>query len=194
MGRLARGMDVAPGTLTAMVKSLVASGLVEYQPYTGARLTRSGQKLALRILRRHRVIELFLVEALGMDWSEVHEDAERLEHAASERVVQRMDEFLGSPGFDPHGDPIPTAEGAVEEPDIEPLANMRDGERGRVARVIDQSPAFPRAVEQLGLLPGTTVRVERRDDHADTLQLRLPRKPVFTVAEDVARRLLVQRI
>ena len=194
MGRLARVMEVVPGTVTAMVKSLVGSRLVHYEPYAGVRLTRSGQKLALRILRRHRVIELFLVEALGVDWSEVHEEAEHLEHAVSERLVQKMDEFLGRPGFDPHGDPIPKADGSVASRELARLADQDKGARCRVARVEDQSPAFLRAVEQLGLAPGAAVRVERRDDEAGTIDLKLGARRTVTVAEAVARRLLVESV
>src|SRR5215471_9542710 len=109
MGRLASVMNVVPGTATSMVKALADSGLVEYEPRSGARLTRGGQQLALHVLRRHRLVELFLVKVLGLDWSEVHEEAEELEHAISDKVLERIDQFLGHPSADPHGDPIPTA-------------------------------------------------------------------------------------
>src|SRR6185503_20361208 len=101
-------MNVAPGTATAMVKTLAESGLVDYEPRGGVRLTTKGEKLALHVLRRHRLVELFLVEALGLDWSEVDEEAEELEHAISDKVLGRIDKALGHPQVDPHGDPIPT--------------------------------------------------------------------------------------
>ena len=107
MGQLAAALDVSPGTATTMVKTLAESGLVEYEPYAGVMLTSAGKKLATLVLRRHRLIELFLVNVMGLKWDEVHEDAEQLEHAVSDRLVDRMDEMLGRPATDPHGDPIP---------------------------------------------------------------------------------------
>ena len=107
MGRLASALHVVPGTATTMVKALADSGLVRYEPYAGVRLTPAGQKLAALVLRRHRLIELFLVKVLDMSWAEVHDEAERLEHAASDRLIDRIDAMLGRPAVDPHGDPIP---------------------------------------------------------------------------------------
>src|SRR6476620_7329433 len=108
MGRLAAAMGVVPGTATTMVKTLADSGLVTYEPRSGTRLTAGGEKLALHVLRRHRLVEPFLVKTLGLDWSEVHEEAEELEHAISDKVLHRIDQLLGHPTTDPHGDPIPT--------------------------------------------------------------------------------------
>jgi DtxR family Mn-dependent transcriptional regulator len=108
MGRLAAAMGVVPGTATSMVKTLADSGLVNYEPRSGARLTRGGEQLALHVLRRHRLLEVFLVKVLGMDWSEVHDEAEHLEHVISDKVLERIDDLLGRPSVDPHGDPIPS--------------------------------------------------------------------------------------
>src|SRR6476661_8041735 len=113
MGRLAAAMGVVPGTATSMVKTLADSGLVSYEPRGGLRLTRGGEQLALRVLRRHRLVELFLVKTLGLDWSEVHAEAEELEHAISDRVMDRIDVLLGHPTVDPHGDPIPDSNAAA---------------------------------------------------------------------------------
>src|SRR5829696_3443057 len=110
MGQVASALSVTPGTATTMVKALAESGLAEYEPYSGVRLTSAGERLALVVLRRHRLVELFLVQVLGMSWDEVHEDAEQLEHVVSERLIERIDEMLGHPTQDPHGDPIPTTE------------------------------------------------------------------------------------
>ena len=107
MGQLASSLDVAPGTATTMVKALSDSGLVAYEPYAGVRLTDAGAKLASLVLRRHRLVELFLVQMMGMSWTEVHDEAENLEHAVSDRLIERIDELLGHPSVDPHGDPIP---------------------------------------------------------------------------------------
>ena len=192
MGVLAESMGVAPGTATSMGKTLADSRLVRYEPYAGVRLTRNGRKLALGILRRHRVIEFFLVEALGMDWVEVHEEAERLEHALSDRVLEKMDAYLGHPGFDPHGDPIPAADGRVEQRDVTCLCDVSAGSRCCVARITDQSPVFLRAVERLGLLPGTEVRLQHRDDEAGTVEIAVPSRRAVTVAYEVAERILVE--
>src|SRR3979490_3344637 len=113
MGQVPSALSVAPGTATTMVKALAESGLAEYEPYTGVRLTPAGEKLAGLVLRRHRLVELFLVEVMGMSWAEVHEDAEQLEHVVSDRLIDRIDEMLGRPTHDPHGDPIPSAEGEI---------------------------------------------------------------------------------
>src|SRR5438552_12873576 len=128
MGRLAAAMSVVPGTATTMVKALADSGLVEYEPRGGVRLTRGGEQLALHVLRRHRLVELFLVKVLGLDWSEVHAEAEELEHAISEKVLEKMDAALGHPSVDPHGDPIPSAKGKVSE---SPATTLADCELNR---------------------------------------------------------------
>ena len=114
MGQLAAALGVVPGTATTMVKTLAESGLVKYEPYAGVRLTAAGEKLAAMVLRRHRLIELFLVKVMGMSWTEVHDEAEHLEHAVSERLIDRIDEMLGRPAVDPHGDPIPDSHGALD--------------------------------------------------------------------------------
>src|SRR5437762_1692744 len=122
MGRLAAAMAVTPGTATTMIKALAEANLVSYEPRSGVRLTRAGEQLALHVLRRHRLVELFLVKVLGLDWSEVHEEAEHLEHAISDKVLGKIDAFLGYPSADPHGDPIPTSKGKVSSPKLLSLA------------------------------------------------------------------------
>ncbi len=171
MGRIASDLGLAPGTVTSMVKTLAASGLVDYEPYSGVRLTASGRQLALHVLRRHRLIELFLVQVMGMDWSEVHSEAELLEHSISDRLVERIDEMLGHPAVDPHGDPIPTAGGEVEEPDLPSLLRCRVGAPLTVARVTDQRPEFLQLLERQGLTPGSRLEVASRDEAADTVRL-----------------------
>jgi len=173
-GRIAQAIRVAPGTATSMVKTLADSSLVTYEPYSGVRLTASGRQLAAHVLRRHRLVELFLVQVMEMDWSEVHDEAERLEHAISEQLLERMDEMLGRPSVDPHGDPIPDAAGQMIEPDLPSLATCPLGETLQVARVRDQSPEFLRLVERRGLKPGSRVMVEERDRAADLVALRAP--------------------
>src|SRR5712691_25484 len=119
MGQVASALGVTPGTATTMVKALAESGLAEYEPYSGVRLTAAGEKLAALVLRRHRLVESFLVQVMGMSWAEVHEEAEQLEHVVSDRLIERIDEMLGRPTHDPHGDPIPTPEGAIARRDLD---------------------------------------------------------------------------
>lgn len=173
MGQIASALEVASGTVTAMVKTLADGGLVSYEPYSGVRLTDDGRLLATRVLRRHRLIELFLVEVMKIDWTEVHDEAERLEHAVSDRLVDRMDEMLGHPDVDPHGDPIPTAQGEIPEHEYQTLLTC-DSSPQRVVRVRDQQADFLRLVERRGLMPGSVLRLLHRDQAAETVSLSLP--------------------
>ena len=190
MGQLASALGVVPGTATTMVKALAESGLVRYEPYSGVRLTPAGQKLAALVLRRHRLIELFLVKVMGMSWTEVHDEAEHLEHAVSDRLIDRIDEMLGRPEVDPHGDPIPSAEGTVRAPAYETLMTCPLNEPVRVSRVSDQDRDFLQFIERHDLKPGAVVRVEERDAAADSVRLRGARE--FTIGARAASKVLVQ--
>ncbi len=192
MGHLSSRLGVVPGTATTMMKTLAESGLVRYEPYTGVRLTAAGEKLAARVLRRHRLIELFLVQVMGMSWTEVHEEAEQLEHAVSDRVIDLMDEMLGRPEVDPHGDPIPGPEGTVAQPEYETLLSCPLGTPVTIRRVLDQDPDFLRFIEESDLKPGQTVRIERRDAAADRVSVRGPKDRVITVGARAAAKVLVQ--
>src|SRR6478752_1093336 len=147
MGQVATALGVTPGTATTMVKALAESGLAEYEPYSGVRLSAAGEKLAGLVLRRHRLVELFLVQVMGMSWAEVHDDAEQLEHVVSERLIERIDDMLGHPTHDPHGDPIPNPEGAVANRDFDSLLTCPIGTPLKVTRIADQDPAFLRFIE-----------------------------------------------
>ncbi len=192
-GQISAALGVSPGSVTAMMKTLADSGLVLYEPYSGVRLTVPGHQLAAHVLRRHRLIELFLVKVMGMDWSEVHPEAELLEHAVSERLVERMDEMLGHPAVDPHGDPIPDAQGVVAEPVLPNLLACDLGTRLRVARVGDQSREFLRLVDRRGLRPGSELSVEARDEAADSVELRLASGEQQTLGFRAASKILVER-
>ena len=170
-GLIAAALGVAPGTATAMVKTLADSDLVEYEPYSGVRLTPAGEKLASHVLRRHRLVEQFLVEVMGMDWSEVHSEAELLEHVVSERLLERIDTMLGHPRVDPHGDPIPTAGGEVPAIDYPNLVTCPVGKSMTLVRVTDQATDFLRFIERYGLVPGVRLHVVGRDEHADTVKI-----------------------
>ncbi|HEY8240097.1 MAG TPA: metal-dependent transcriptional regulator [Kiritimatiellia bacterium] len=190
MGRLAELMRVAPGTTTTMMKALADSGLVAYEPRNGTRLTPGGEQLALHILRRHRLIELFLVKVLGLDWSEVHIEAEELEHAISDKVLDRLDALLGNPTVDPHGDPIPTSQGRVPEIRLDSLQTCPVNVPLQVARVLDQRPQFLQFVERSGLTPGALIVIESRDPAAESVVLRLG-KTTVTLGATAAGKILV---
>ena len=172
MGQLAGALGVVPGTATTMVKALADSGLVEYEPYAGVRLTAAGKKLAALVLRRHRLMELFLVKVVGMSWAEVHDEAERLEHAASDQLIDRIDAMLGRPSTDPHGDPIPDSEGSVVTPEYQTLLTCPVDTPVVLARVTDQDSEFLRFLEGSDLTPGQSIRVEARDTAADHVVVR----------------------
>jgi DtxR family Mn-dependent transcriptional regulator len=150
-GQIAAALGVLPGTVTSMLKTLDDSSLATYTPYEGVRLTAAGRGLALRVLRRHRLIELFLTRTLNLSWDEVHEEAEHMEHAVSDWLVDRIDAYLGHPSADPHGDPIPTADGTVASQTDVALSDCAAGQRYRLARVTDQSSEFLRFLSQCGL-------------------------------------------
>ena len=190
MGQLASALGVVPGTATTMVKALAESGMVRYEPYAGVRLTRAGEKLAALVLRRHRLIELFLVKVMGMSWTEVHDEAENLEHAVSDRLIDRIDEMLGRPEVDPHGDPIPDAEGTVYRPQYDTLLTCPLNQPVRVSRVSDQDRDFLQFIERHDLKPGAIVQVEERDQAADSVRLRGARE--FTIGARAASKVLVQ--
>jgi DtxR family transcriptional regulator, Mn-dependent transcriptional regulator len=169
MGRLASIMNVVPGTATTMVKALSDSGLVKYSPRTGVKLTAAGNQLALHVLRRHRLVELFLVQVVGLDWSEVHEEAEEMEHVISEKVLAKIDALLGHPTADPHGDPIPSSTGQVPRSGTESLATCAVGKGVEIVRILDQEPKFLQFVREQGLSPGERVKVKERNEGADAV-------------------------
>ncbi|APW59338.1 metal-dependent transcriptional regulator [Paludisphaera borealis] len=150
-GQLALALGVSPGTVTGMLKTLSEAALATYTPYEGARLSDAGNRLALMVIRRHRLLELFLARTLEMSWDEVHEEAEHMEHAVSERLIDRIEDFLGHPAVDPHGDPIPGADGSLTEPKGIPLSQCGRGQHFRVIRVLDQDPAFLRYLTECRL-------------------------------------------
>jgi DtxR family Mn-dependent transcriptional regulator len=189
-GELAQALNVSPGTVTGMLKTLSEADLATYTPYEGARLTVSGQRLAMKVIRRHRLLELFLVQTLNMPWDEVHAEAEHMEHAASERLIDRIDAFLGHPEVDPHGDPIPRADGSLTETAGSPLSSLARGQQFRVVRVVDQDPAFLRYLSECGLdLHASGELVENRPE-SGALVFRLGERSV-ALGRDAAGKVLV---
>ena len=191
MGQLATALGVAPGTATTMVKTLAESGLVRYEPYAGVALTPAGEKLAALVVRRHRVVELFLVNVMGYGWDEVHDEAEQLEHVVSERLIDRMHEMLGRPDVDPHGDPIPDATGVVKAQEAENLLTCPLNVTVTVTRVIDQDKTFLRFIENHDLKPGEAIEVEHRDAASDSVRVRGKNDRRITIGTRAASKLLV---
>jgi DtxR family Mn-dependent transcriptional regulator len=189
-GQLATSLRVSPGTVTSMLKTLSDTGLAEYTPYEGVKLTESGRNLALRIVRRHRLIELFLVRTLDFTWDEVHDEAENLEHSVSDLLVDRIDHFLGYPPVDPHGDPIPTADGQVAMAETVRLSHWPEGQLFRLERVLDQSPDFLRYLSEQGLGVGLLGVVSLRQAEAGTMAINVAGRET-TLAVATADRLLV---
>jgi DtxR family Mn-dependent transcriptional regulator len=194
MGQVAATLSVAPGTATTMVKALAEAGLAQYEPYSGVRLTPAGAKLAALVLRRHRLVELFLVKVMGMSWAEVHEEAEQLEHVVSDRLIELMDEMLGRPTHDPHGDPIPSPEGTIASHPFDSLMTCPIATPLRVTRIADQDPDFLRFIENNALKPGEAIEVETRDDAADSVRLRGPNRATITIGARAASKLLVEKV
>jgi DtxR family Mn-dependent transcriptional regulator len=191
MGQLATALGVVPGTATTMVKALADSGLAHYEPYVGVRLSPAGEKLAALVLRRHRLIELFLVKVVGMSWTEVHDEAEHLEHAVSDRLIERIDEMLGRPAVDPHGDPIPDPEGTLAIPEYDNLLTCPIGAPVTISRVSDQDRAFLQFAETHDLRPGDVVRVEERSAEGDSVRVRGRDERRVTIGARAASKVLV---
>ncbi len=192
MTRLAASLGVTTGTATSMVKKLNAGKLARYHRYGGVTLTDKGRRTALDVLRRHRLIETFLVEALQLDWAEVHEEAERLEHAVSSRLLDAIDTFLGHPATDPHGDPIPSRSGQLPRAGSLPLAGLAAGTSAVVSRIGNQDKAFLGFVAAHGLRPGSTLRVLASDPAAQSMQVESRGCEPVGIAFPVAARIFAE--
>ena len=185
-------LSVAPASVTNMLKRLQEMGLVEYERYRGASLTRRGKAEALRLVRRHRLIETFLMEHLGYSWQDVHEEAERLEHAVSDEFTERLAELLGHPARDPHGDPIPAADGTLVLESSKPLSEAQAGRRVRIVKVDDESASILNHLGERGLVPGRAlgVREVRAVDGVVTVEDELGEE--HPLGESLARAIFVE--
>jgi DtxR family Mn-dependent transcriptional regulator len=188
---LATTLGVAPASVTGMVRRLAEQGLLAHERYRGVRLTAHGRRLALRTLRRHRVIEAYLVHALGYRWDEVHREAERLEHAATDELIDRMAAAMGEPSVDPHGAPIPSREGAVSEERLRTLADGDVGADVEIMRVADEDPGLLRYLAELGLRPACTVRVVERAPFGGPITVRVG-SATHAIGPALAERVLVR--
>ena len=177
LGKLADTMKVTPGTVTTMMKSLQEAGMVDYRPRSGVLLTEQGRRKALEVLRRHRLIELFLVKIIGLDWKDVHDEAEVLEHAFSDHLLQKIDELLGHPSVDPHGDPIPAADGVMPDQTGMPLSDCTAPCELVIVRVEHHQKQFLDFLSERDLMPGNVISLTEKDSLAGTLTIVRHEKP-----------------
>jgi len=187
---IAGRMGIAPPSATAMVKRLAQLSLVEHEPYQGVTLTAMGEKTALEIVRHHRLLELYLAEALGVPWDQVHDEAEELEHAISESLEERIDTALGNPTVDPHGAPIPARDGSFVELSGRKLSEVDEGERVTIIQVDDRDPALLRYLAECELYPGARIDVLAAEPYEGSLVLKLENKE-FRLGRGAARQILV---
>jgi DtxR family Mn-dependent transcriptional regulator len=182
-----------PGSVTGMIKKLAELNLITHTPYQGVSLTPAGERIALEVLRHHRLLELYLVQALGYSWDEVHEEAEALEHYISEKLEARIAARLGQPDFDPHGDPIPSLEGTLPSSTSVSLSDLPRGAQGRIVRVSDQNTAHLRYLAELGLVPGARIAVTEVAPFEGPISLQVG-EPAQTIALDwrLAQSILIE--
>jgi DtxR family transcriptional regulator, Mn-dependent transcriptional regulator len=169
---LAERLDVSPASASAMVKRLESLGLATREPYHGVELTAAGERVALEVVRHHRLLELYLAQALGMPWDRVHAEAEVLEHAISEEVSELIAAALGNPTHDPHGDPIPTVDGVIEDRPTKPLDELEPGDAGTFVRVSDSDSEMLRYLSERGILPGDAFEVVEKEPFDGPLSVR----------------------
>lgn len=191
--KIAESLEVSSASATNMVKRLSEMGLVDYESYKGASLTNSGTKIALEIIRHHRLLELYLLEVMGYSWDEVHEEAEKLEHHISEKFEDRITKLLDDPTHDPHGDPIPTKDGLMPEMDSQPLIDAELGQEYIVSRVKDQDPELLRYLEKIGLLPGIKIKVKEKAPFKGPVTMLIEEKEQV-IGNDVARNILIAKM
>lgn len=183
---IAEALGLSPASVSNMLARLGGAGFVEYERYRGARLTELGRREALRLIRRHRLIETFMIETLGYTWDEVHEEAEAIEHAISDRFAERLAAYLGDPTHDPHGDPIPDSHGEVPATPNTALADLPTGSELEVARLLSQDSTVLEHLAELGIRPGTRIQIESREPGGGPLRLNIDGAS-HLVSEEVAR-------
>lgn len=188
---LANELKTKPASVTDMMKKLKVKKLLHYQPYQGFRLTSEGNKVALVIIRRHRLWEYFLAEKLKFSWDEVHEVAEDLEHVSNKKLIDKLDEFLGFPRTDPHGDPIPDANGKIEISKKICLTEVALNTLSVVSSVSDQSSEILELLEHKKIAIGTRLEVKKKFEFDHSMEVRIGRQPAFTISKQLAENIFV---
>jgi len=191
---LAEALKISAPAVTDMAQRLVDEGTVDYLKYRGVRLTNEGERVALQMLRRHRLIETYLVQDLGYQLHEIHEEAEALEHTVSDRFVEAIARKMGEPRYDPHGDPIPNLEGIMQERNLQPLSTLRANSRARIRRFIMDDPAMLQNTQERGLVMGETLEVVERDPFDGPVTVRLGAAKTQTIGYKMASAILVEFI
>jgi DtxR family transcriptional regulator, Mn-dependent transcriptional regulator len=189
---LAEALQTRPASVTDMLKKLKSQKLVYYEKYRGSRLTPEGRKVAIRIIRKHRLWEYFLVEKLKFDWSEVHEIAEELEHITSKKLIDQLDAFLEYPQTDPHGDPIPDGQGKFNSNRQQSLLNIPVNKPAQVSGIISQTNDMLELLQHKNIRIGTRVEIKRKFPFDNSIELKISNKPVFTISELVAKNIMVK--
>lgn len=187
---IAAALNTKAASVTDMIKRLASKKLIHYKKYNGVTLTGKGEAKAIAIIRKHRLWEYFLVEKLQFNWDEIHDVAEELEHVRSEKLIERLDAFLGFPRFDPHGDPIPNEQGKLVVQKQTPLSELNPSDSGKVTNVLDH-PAFLQYLNQLNIKVGTAVKVLEKFDYDKSMKLLLNKKNEVQVSSDTAKNILV---
>ncbi len=188
---LAEALEASAPSVTDRIKKLAARKLVDYTPYLSITLTRSGEKRALELVRHHRLVEAYLQKALSVGLDRLHEEADRLEHAISEDLEERMDLFLGRPAFDPHGSPIPDTEGRVAKRELVPSDSLEPGQEAVVSQLTCRSPVQLKHLESIGLVPGAKIGLEERDTGGGVVRLRVGARRAVPIGGSLARQVLV---
>jgi len=189
--RIAAALETRPASVTDMLRRLAEKGLLDYEKYRGVQLTPEGRRLALLTIRKHRLWEVFLVQQLGFSWDEVHEVAEELEHVQSPLLMRRLDAFLGYPALDPHGDPIPSEDGAIRRPTHRLLAELGVGECGVLCAVKNTSPPFLQYLDKVGLQLGSMVEVLDKVPFDNSFEMRINKQRTTLISAEVSRNLFV---
>ena len=191
---IAYELDTKPASVTDMAKKLKEKKLIDYEKYQGISLTAEGRRLALQIVRRHRLWECFLVDKLSFSWNEVHEIAEELEHVRSEKPINRLSEFLGNPTTDPHGDPIPDAQGRFSKSRQLISLDKATARRLEVAGVSDQSSSLLEFLNAKGIRLGTQIDVIERYEFDNSVEIKIRNQPAFTISEQVSKNIMVKTL
>jgi len=191
---LAEGTATRAASVTDMLKKLAEKDLIHYKKYQGVTLTPTGEKLALKIIRKHRLWEVFLVETLGFGWDEVHDIAEELEHIPSDRLVERLAAFLGNPQFDPHGDPIPDAKGNMPAADYLKLSEVEEGDKVLMMGVLEHTTPFLQHLDRSGLMLGCEMEIKEVNDYDKSALVQIDGVKTLFISQEVSKNLLVQRV
>lgn len=191
---LAEKLNARPASITDMMKKLSAKKLLHYKPYYGFSLSTEGKKVAIDIIRRHRLWEFFLAEKLKFNWDEVHAVAEELEHVSSKKLIDKLDAYLGFPQFDPHGDPIPNSKGKINPRLVSPLSEAPLNAPLKVTRISNQSAGFLELLRHKGLGIGTQLEIKKRFDYDGSLQVRIKPNNTDTISEPLAKHIHVKKV